>query len=116
MNPLLVYWWLLATVLFVSATAIWWVWWQVRGLRGAALGVIATALAVIATCMSIILSDDAIVSTRAASVMIRVLIGPIALAVFVLSDTYAANHNDHRSLTTKGYMWFKSLRKEKDSL
>lgn len=113
MSVLLWYWVILASVFTFGAAYTWLVWWQVRGIRGMALGTMQSCMALIASMMAMIAADAPLVSPLAAVITIRIGVWVVAFAALVLSDIYAADHNDHRSLTTITYLWWKRLAKER---
>lgn len=110
---MLVYWWAIATIVTFAATYTWLIWWQVRGIRGCALATAETCMALIAWCLALITADRTLVPPIVAMIIFRAGVWPIALGFLVLADLYASDHNDHRSLTTRSYLWFKSLSKER---
>lgn len=110
---MLVYWLALATISFFGASYTGQVWREVRGLRGMALTVLQASIGVIASLMAMIVSDQALIPALYAGIGIRTVVWIMVLAMLVLADFYAADHNDHRSLTTRSYLWFKSLSKER---
>lgn len=109
-----IYWFFIASVMLFGASYLWMVWWQVKGIRGLALSVALTCGAIISSCFGILQAKQAIVPDIYLLVIHRAAWWPLMLSGLLLADIYAADHNDHRSLTTRTYLWFKRVTKSRD--
>lgn len=88
------------------------IWREVGGLRGLAMLILFAGLALICSASAWLHGDyDALISVDVIVIILRWFWLPVALAALVMADLYAADHNDHRSLTTRSYLWFKRLGK-----
>lgn len=105
---------MLATFLLIAAAIVafgacytWWVWSQVRGLREAMIGWLQTSL------VAMLVLSAALFSPYSPIPFGRIIVALVAALVSmvfpsaVLSDLYAADHNDHRSFTTRSFQWYK---------
>lgn len=108
-TALQIYWFLIATLLYFGAGYLWQVWWQVRGIRGLALATAMTCGGIITSCFGILQSHQAIVSDVWLLAIHRACWWPLLLSGLVLADLYASDHNDHRSVTTKVYLYYKRM-------
>lgn len=103
--------WVLATGLFgFLGTFALGVWIEVKGIRGIAMVALAYCLMVLCMVMSAIRAGHAALIPRdILTLIIRAVFPIMLLSVAVIIDLWAADHNDHRSLTTRSYLWFKRL-------
>lgn len=101
------YWFILASLLYFAGGYIGLVWMQVGGVRGLALVTAFLCGAIICSCFGILQSHQAIVADVWLLSIHRAAWWPMMFSGLLLADLYAADHNDHRSLTTKGYIAFK---------
>lgn len=113
-SALQLYWFGIATLLYFGAGYLWLVWAQVKGVRGLALATALTCGAIIASCFGILQSQQPLIPDFWLLVVHRAAWWPLTLAGLLLADLYAADHNDHRSLTTKSYLWFKSITRSRN--
>lgn len=104
-----VYWFVIATLLYFGAGYLWLIWWQVGGIRGLALATALTCGGIITSCFGILQSHQAIVDDVWLLAIHRAAWWPLLLSGLILADIYAADHNDHRSVTTKIYLWYKRV-------
>lgn len=105
---------MLGAGLFFAAAYIGIVWWQVRGLRGILLMILFFALSVICSGNLWLHTGNARIPTDVIVAIQRSQWVTILFATLMLADLYAAAHNDHRSLTTRSYLWFKRASKERE--
>jgi hypothetical protein len=122
-----VFWFILIPLLFLSSLYVFHTWWQVRGVTGLALAVLALALgtdAVIAAILDgcwqyvdagiLILASCKTVVPLGWIVWIRR--GSDALkmiTIVLLVDAYAARMNGHRAITTVAYEWYRRVSQER---
>lgn len=107
----IVWYWLAASSLAAAGAAyVASVWWQVRGLRGLALSVAFACLMVIASCFAGLHSQQSAVPAWLLAATERAAWAPLLLALAVLADLYASDHNSHRALTTSLYLRWERLR------
>lgn len=102
-----IYWFVLASLLYFAAGYIGLVWVQVGGVRGLAIMTSLACGAIICSCFGILQSHQAIVPDVYLLAIHRTAWWPMMFSGLLLADIYAADHNDHRSLTTKVYIAFK---------
>lgn len=108
-TPIQIYWFLIATLLYFGAGYLWQVWAQVRGVRGMALATGLTCGAIICSCFGILQSHQALVPDAWLLAIHRAAWWPMMMSGLLLADLYAADHNDHRSLTTRIYIAYKRM-------
>jgi uncharacterized membrane protein YjjB (DUF3815 family) len=101
------YWFILASLLYFGAGYIGMVWSQVGGVRGLALATSLLCGAIICSCFGILQSHQALVPNVWLLAIHRAAWWPLMLSGLLLADMYAADHNDHRTVTTKLYESFK---------
>lgn len=107
MTAIQIYWFFIATLLYFGAGYLWQVWFEVKGVRGLALSTALTCGAIIASCFGILQSHQALVPDFWLIAIHRTAWWPLTMSGLLLADVYASDHNDHRSVTTKIYLWFK---------
>lgn len=88
-------------------------WWQVRGLRGLATTTLSLSLSLIFSATAWSHSDDARISIFTIMAVTLAASATATLSIFVLADLYAASANSHRAVTTKLYLWFQNMKKER---
>lgn len=110
MTGIVWYWLTLAALAAAGAAYVSCVWWSVRGVRGLALVVALCCLAVIASCFAGLHSHQSMIPVWLLAATERALWWPLLLALGVLIDLYASDHNSHRALTTILYLRWERLR------
>lgn len=113
MTGMVWYWLALSTLAATAAAYVACVWWQVRGIRGLALIVALLCLMVISSSFAGLHSEQSMVPVWLLAATERAVWWPMLLAVAVLADLYAADHNSHRALTTILYLRWERLRSRK---
>jgi hypothetical protein len=107
-GPLAVTMWFVAAAIFAfCATYVWWIVFEVGGVRGAALAITFTCCAIICCCFGLILSDQEWISTLVLGALVTAAWPPIVICALVLTDIYSADRNNHRSFTARSYLWYK---------
>lgn len=106
-TPAVILWSLLAAIFTFAGSYAALVWSQVGGLRGLALVVNAFTVAIVCAGFALLLSATSAISTETVGVIVTTAFYPLVFSTLVLVDIYAADHNDHRSITTITYLWFK---------
>lgn len=104
------YWAVIAALSATGALYLARVWWQVRGIRGAALLTALLCAFVVAACFAGLHSHPAPWALFWLALLERAAWGPLLLALLVLVDLYAADNNGHRAITTILYLRWERLR------
>lgn len=110
MTGIVAYWLALSTLAAAGASYVACVWWQVRGVRGAALATALACLFVIASCFAGLHSHQSLIPPPVLAALERAAWWPMLLSLFVVIDIYAADHNSHRAITTILYLRWERLR------
>lgn len=105
-----IYWLALSTIAAAGAAYVAAVWWSVRGVRGLAMIVALVCLMVISSCFAGLHSHLSMVPVWLLAATERAAWAPLLLALAVLADLYASDHNSHRALTTSLYLRWERLR------
>lgn len=110
MSNMVWYWLALSSLAAAGAAYVACVWWAVRGVRGLALTVALVCLMVISSSFAGLHSHQSMVPDWLLAATERAVWWPLLLALAVLADLYAADHNSHRALTTILYLRWERLR------
>lgn len=100
-------WTLAGIVLVFLASWIWLIVREVGGIRGTALATLLSCLAILFFCFALLLSKESRIPHALIGVIATVVCCPMPVAAFVLADLYSADRNNHRSFTTRSYLWYK---------
>lgn len=104
--------WFIASAIFVfCATYIWFIVFEVGGLRGTCLAITFTCCAIVTSGFGLLLSDQMLVSAEVLGAAISAVWPPMVICALVLCDIYAADRNNHRSFTARSYEWYKRVTK-----
>jgi type II secretory pathway component PulK len=103
-------WLAIASLAAAAGTFVFLVWWQVRGVRGAALATVYLCIFIIASAFAGLHASQNLIPTALLAAIERAAWWPMIFALFVLADAYAADHNSHRALTTILYLRWERLR------
>jgi cytochrome bd-type quinol oxidase subunit 2 len=103
-DMMMLVWLALAALLWFGASFALLTWRQVRGVRGLALATAMASAALIASMTGVMHSPQVVVPFSVLLAVQRAGWGPLTLGLLVLSDLYAADHNNHRAVTTILYL------------
>jgi hypothetical protein len=106
-TPAIYLWCLMAALFVFGATYVGLVLRTVGGLRGVALVVLCLGLAIVTGGFAILLSRDPRIPGEVVGIAISTAFYPVVFSSLILVDIYAADHNDHRAISTITYLWFK---------
>lgn len=113
-DPVMTMWFLVSAGFGFLALFALRVWLDIKGIRGLAMVTLALSCALLSMLLGVAHSPTARIPWPLILIGLRPLFLLILLSVGVIIDLWAADHNDHRSLTTITYQWFKRLTKEQD--
>lgn len=114
-DPVFWTWIIISGVMFGLGIFALSIWFQVRGIRGMALATLALSLSLLTTFLAWETAGVfARVSQQLVAMGIRAVFPVLVLSVGVLIDIWAADHNDHRSVTTITYQAFKRMTQERE--
>lgn len=97
-----------ASVLAGASAYVWLTWAQVRGLLGLAMAILLTCVAITAGCIALLHANDPRVETVWILAVNRAAWPGIMISALIMADVWGASRNDHRSLTTRIYTWYKA--------
>ena len=103
------YWAALSALAAGGATYVLLVWWQVRGIRGLALGTAMICLTLIAASFAALHGRQTLIPTPLLVAVERSMWWPLLLSLLVIIDFYASSSNSHRALTTILYLRYQRL-------
>lgn len=107
--------WFIASAVFVfCATYIWFIVFEVGGLRGTCLAIVFSCCAVVTSGFGLLLSDQTLISSAVLGMAISAVWPPIVFCALMLTDLYAADRNNHRSFTARSYEWYKRMVKSRE--
>jgi hypothetical protein len=115
-DPILVMWFGISAGFFFVGIFALAIWFQVHGVRGLALATLALCLGLLSSLLGIVRAGEAArIPPEITMIGIRCVFPAMFLSMAVIVDIWAADHNDHRSVTTITYQWFKRLTRERSS-
>lgn len=109
-DPIFLTWMMLSAGFFFLGIFAFAIWLQVGGIRGMSLSTLALGLGLLTTLLGMIRAGEAArIPPEVITIGIRAIFPIMFLAIAVLVDAWSASVNDHRSITTITYHWFKRL-------
>ena len=113
-DPVMVMWFLVAAGFGFLAGFALRVWVDVGGIRGLATVTLMASCGLLAMLLGVAHSPYARIPWEIILVLLRPLFTLMLLSAMVIVDIYGSDHNDHRSVTTIIYQWFKRMTYERN--
>lgn len=110
----MVIWFVMSAIFLFLATWTWLLVRDVGGIRGTALATLFTCSAITTSGFGLLLSHQTIVANWVVGAMVTATWWPMLLASIVLCDIYASDRNNHRSFTTRSYLWYQRMTRDKN--